>query len=33
MPLTLMNLMVSWRAKIPSHLLSWLHAHIKGGTS
>lgn len=33
MLLALMNLMGSWHAKIPSHLLSWLHAHSKGGMS
>lgn len=29
--LTLMNLMVSWHAKVHSHLLCWPHAHVEGG--
>lgn len=29
--LTLMNLMVSWHAKVHSHLLCWQPAHIEGG--
>ena len=28
-----MNLMVSWHAKVHSHLLCWQHAHIDGGVT